>query len=136
LLTAEPITDDDLANLWSLDRCFHLDLSNTAVTDAGMKHLAEARIRMIDLSGTKVGNQGLKELLRIPSLTILNLGNTQITNDGLKFLLDNPNVDSLSLENLNITDEGLKYVGQLTRLKTLWLGATRPQPSELIGGWS
>ena len=125
LLTEEPITDDDLTNLWSLDRCLHLDLSNTAVTDAGMKHLAEAKFELLILSGTKVGDQGIKELMLIKNLTGLHIGNTRVTNDGLNHLLSKPTIDSLSLKNTVITDEGLKYVGQLTRLETLWLDGTK-----------
>ena len=125
LLTEEPITDDDLTNLWSLDRCLYLDLSNTAVTDAGMKHLSEAKFELLDLSGTKVGDQGIKELMLIKSLTGLHIGNTLVTNDGLNHLLSKPTIDSLSLTNTVITDEGLKYVEQLTRLETLWLDGTK-----------
>lgn len=125
LLTEEPITDDDLRNLWSLDRCLYLDLSNTSVTDAGMKHLAEAKFELLDLSGTKVGDQGIKELMLIKSLTGLHIGDTLVTDVGLNHLLSKPNIDSLSLINTVITDEGLKSVGQLTRLETLWLDGTK-----------
>jgi hypothetical protein len=82
LLTDEPITDNDLATLWSLDCCLSLDLSNTAVTDTGMEHLAGARFELLDLSGTRVGDRGIKALTQIKSLHCLLLGDTQITDDG------------------------------------------------------
>ena len=125
LRTKEPITDDDLANLWSLDRCLYLDLGNTAVTDAGMKYLAKGKFEQLDLSNTKVGDDGIRELMKIQSLLALHIGNTSITNEGLKHLLLKPGMDSLSLMRTNITDEGLIYVGQLTRLETLWLDRTK-----------
>ena len=60
LLTEEPVTDDDLVDLWSLDRCLYLDLNNTAVTDAGMRHLADSRLESLELWNTKVGDAGIK----------------------------------------------------------------------------
>jgi len=125
LLTEEPVTDDDLVNLWSLDRCLYLDLNNTAVTDAGMRHLAESKLELLELSSTKVGDAGVKDLMQIKSLTGLHIGHTLITDDGLQFLLSKPALRSLSLNNTGITDEGLTYVGQLTRLEILWLEGTK-----------
>ncbi len=125
LLTEEPVTDDDLVNLWSLDRCLYLDLDNTAVTDAGMRHLAESKLELLQLSSTKVGDAGIKDLMQIKGLTGLHIGDTLITNDGLKYLLSKPALRSLSLNNTGITDEGLTYIGQLTQLETLWLEATK-----------
>ena len=125
LLTEEPVTDDDLVDLWSLDRCLYLDLNNTAVTDAGMRHLADSRLESLELWNTKVGDAGIKDLMQMKNLTSLHLGHTLITDDGLKLLLSKPALRSLSLSNTGITDEGLTYVGQLTRLETLWLEGTK-----------
>lgn len=124
LLTEEPITDDNLADLWSLDQCIYLDLSNTDVTDAGMKYLVEANVELLDLSSTQVGDQGIRELMQIKSLAGLHIGRTQITDDGVRYLLSKPALDSLSLSHTGITDEGLKSVGQLTHMNTLWLDGT------------
>ena len=63
LLTKEPVTDDDLPHLWSLDKCLYLELNNTQVTDRGLKHL-----------------EGLS------NLKYLNVQNTQVTDEGVAWL--------------------------------------------------
>lgn len=121
LLADEPIDDDDLPGLWSIDKCMQLDLSNTAVTNAGMPHLtAKSNISMLFLSGTKVGDDGLKSVVENSGLRFLDLSQTRVSNEGLRHLLTRPELTSLSLS-MPIGDSGMLYVGKLSQLEELWL---------------
>ena len=63
LLTKEPITDDDLPHLWSLDKCLHLELHNTQVTDQGLKHLEGlSNLKYLSLHNTQVTDEGVARL--------------------------------------------------------------------------
>ena len=64
-----------------------LDLSQTKVTDAGLKELGKLkRLTALHLNNTKVTDAGLKELKELKQLEFLNLSNTQVTDAGLKEL--------------------------------------------------
>jgi hypothetical protein len=63
LLTKEPITDDDIPYLWSLDRCVYLVLDNTLVTDEGLKHLmGRQNLKYLSFRNTRVTDDGLQRL--------------------------------------------------------------------------
>ena len=63
LLTREPITDQDLPQLWSLDRCLYLDLDNTEITDSGLEYLQGfPNLKYLTLRGTSVTEQGVASL--------------------------------------------------------------------------
>src|SRR5262245_44186676 len=86
-------TDEDLKTLTPLltplTQLKHIDLTRTKVSDEGMKHLSELKgLIDLELSQTKVTDAGLKHLAQISRLTTLNLSQTKITDDGLKHLAD------------------------------------------------
>jgi hypothetical protein len=63
LLTKEPITDDDLPKLWSLDKCLYLELNNTQVTDRGLEHLEGlSNLKHLNLQNTQVTDEGVARL--------------------------------------------------------------------------
>ncbi len=63
LLTKEPITDDDLPHLWSLDKCLSLELNNTQVTDRGLKYLeGRSNLKYLNLQNTQVTDEGVARL--------------------------------------------------------------------------
>jgi len=63
LLTKEPITDDDLPKLWSLDKCLYLELNNTQVTDRGLKHLeGMSNLKYLNVQNTQVTDEGVARL--------------------------------------------------------------------------
>jgi hypothetical protein len=73
LLTKEPITDDDLPHLWSLNKCWYLDLSNTQVTDQGLEHLEGlSNLEHLWLQNTQVTPEGVQKLQRaLPACEIV-----------------------------------------------------------------
>lgn len=54
ILKESKITDEQLQSLAKLAPLYILNLSNTGITDAGMKHLTQNTIAELDVSGTKV----------------------------------------------------------------------------------
>jgi Leucine-rich repeat (LRR) protein len=64
-----------------------LDLSDTRVSDAGLKELAPLKnLQILDLSGTRVTDAGLKELALLKNLQALDLAGTKVSDEGIKEL--------------------------------------------------
>ena len=78
----------------------------------------------VNLSNTKVTDAGLKELAALKQLTTLNLGVTQVTDAGLKELAPLKQLTTLYLHDTDVTDAGLKELTALKNLTTLHLGKT------------
>lgn len=72
LMTKEPITDDDIPRLWSLQKCCYLDLDDTRVTDAGLRHLEGlSALESLSLYNTGVTDEGLRKLqAKLPNCRI------------------------------------------------------------------
>jgi hypothetical protein len=102
-----------------------VDLSNTPVTDAGLKELAGLRgVQTLYLSGCEgVTDAGLKELAQLKGLQSLDLSGCQgVTNAGLKELAELKGLQSLDLNHCRgVTDAGLKELAALKGLRYLEL---------------
>jgi hypothetical protein len=110
--------DDALARFIKTygDRAWGLYLSNTGVTDAGLRHLAG----LSHLELLAIGNIDPRHA---PPGAVLPL-NT-ITDAGLVHLRGLTSLSSLTLGGLPITDAGLEAVKDLTNLGGLYLDRTR-----------
>src|SRR5947209_4177531 len=77
---------------------------------AGPEGLKELRqLRSLDLSGSSVLDEELKELKELKQLISLDLnGCPCVTGIGLKHLIGLPKLASLSLEDTKVTDDGMK----------------------------
>jgi hypothetical protein len=108
--------------------CQILHLSNTDITDADLKDLADryfTHLISLNLNGCKrITDQGLKHLQALTSLQSLDLsGCKQITDQGLEHLKALTSLQSLDLNCCNqITDQGLEHLKALTSLQSLGLG--------------
>jgi hypothetical protein len=83
------------------------------------------QITWLDLSGTRVGDDGLAALAKMPHLTRLSLQKTAIGDDGLRHLSGLTNLEYLNLYGTNVGDAGLEHLEGLDRLKALYLWQTR-----------
>ncbi|MEX1095980.1 MAG: hypothetical protein WED34_08015, partial [Planctomycetales bacterium] len=85
---AFPEVDDDvLAQLAGLEQLEELDLSGTAVTDAGLEPLtALSGLSGLYLNDTAVSDAAVPHLSRLGRLKILSIGGTRITWDGVRRL--------------------------------------------------
>ncbi len=76
LLAKEPITDESLPQLWSLDRVVWLDLHRTQITDASvpvLSRLMQLRVLHIDETAiTPAGVEALREALPICDISFSN----------------------------------------------------------------
>jgi Leucine-rich repeat (LRR) protein len=75
----------------------------------------------LDLSNTKVTNAGLKELAPLTSLRLLQLYDTSVTDAGLAELVKLKNLRHLNLYDTSVTDAGLAELAKLTNLTYLRL---------------
>jgi hypothetical protein len=70
-----------LAGLPSLER---LDLSQAKVTDRGLGTLKGSQVEELDLSSTVVGDAGLRHLVGLPRLKLLNIESTRVTPEAME----------------------------------------------------
>jgi internalin A len=91
----------------------------------------------VDLSGTKAGDAGLKELAAFKHLRALNLAGTGVTERGLKELAPLKHLHELHLSQNQVTDQALQSLHQAGLLHALSLattldGAKRPEGPQQV----
>ncbi len=124
------ITDAGLKSLASLRKLKRLDLSHSAITDAGLEWLHDLDIEYLDVSNTPVKGPGLRHLRKCNHLYIWNTG---VADEGLAFLnafLTDTEGESppqapprlqVLLAGPRITDAGLKHLEKCPQLADLSL---------------
>jgi internalin A len=101
-----------------------LDLSGSKVTDDGLTVLKDFREYLVlNLTGTKVGDVGLA-LPGDNRLRALHLDDTGVTNAGLPHLQRFDKMTILGLRRTKVTDDGLKQLGNMKSLRRLYLEGT------------
>ena len=83
------------------------------------------KVTRLNVSDTIITDAGLKEVAKLQNLEVLRLGDTQITDKGLKDVAMLQKLTGLGLMHTKITDAGLKDVAKLQKLKTLSLIRTK-----------
>jgi Ran GTPase-activating protein (RanGAP) involved in mRNA processing and transport len=148
-LTDSPGVDDHvLAAVANMSDLRVLDVSDTAVTDAGLAHLAAlpletlelrvaravtarglehlrsiATLRVLTLTGIAIGD-ATEPLTALTNLRALKLYSTGVTDRGLAKLATLTNLRYLDLRDTAITDAGVAHVARLTQLRHLKIGST------------
>jgi internalin A len=92
------------------------------IEDAGGSVIRDAagRITGVDLHGSWVSDTDLRRLVQLPHLTYLDLSLTRITDQGMQELKNLPNVADLNLYYAEyVTDEGLAAIKGWKKLKRL-----------------
>ena len=96
------LTETDLGKITGLS------LSDTKITDAGLKEVAKLQnLTELNLDGSKITDVGLKEVAKLQKLETLWLISTQITDAGLKELAKLQKLTWLDLSDTKITDAGV-----------------------------
>jgi Tfp pilus assembly protein PilN len=132
LLTAGPITDDRLPELWAMDKCVWLNLSGTEVTDAGLRHLADLdRLNDLNLNDTGITDAGVPHLGQMESLTSVSLCNSSISDAGLAELHVIESLTHLLIEGTQVGDPGIAHLRELPQLEYLGLSGTYFTPEGL-----
>ena len=104
--------DDDIARLNGLTTLRSLQLQGTGVSDAGLKHLADAtELVRLDLSQTsEVTGSGLAHLNGLVNLEALMLNHSQVTDAGLTHLEGLTSLRILHLEATRVSDEAVRIL--------------------------
>jgi internalin A len=124
-LSDSPVTDAGLRALKGFHNFTTLELSGTQVTNAGLAELgAHDSLKRLYLDDTHVSDAGLRHLAGL-KLDALGLANTGVSDVGIKHLAGVKSLERLNLENTRVTDEGLKELKNLDRLVTLRLPRTQ-----------
>jgi hypothetical protein len=89
------------------------------------KYAQDQPIIRVDFFGTAVTDAGLKHLAGLKRLQSLYCGYTKVTDTGLKHLAGLQQLQSLDLQSTWVTDAGLKHLAGLKRLRTLLLQRTQ-----------
>ena len=102
-----------------------LNLSGTAVGDAGMERVASfGQLRRLNLSKTAVGDAGLAKLAGLEHLTYLNLYGTQVTDTGLAHLKGMASLQKVFLWQSAVTAEGAAALAEALPNAQVNTGAT------------
>ncbi|WP_166822954.1 protein translocase subunit SecD [Thalassoroseus pseudoceratinae] len=91
----------------------------------------------IDLSQTAITDEGLKSLAGLKNLQVLNLDGTQVTDAALPELAKHPKLRELSIADTSITDEGLlEHIGDFESLTILDIARPgkpeKPEPHTML----
>ena len=110
----------ELAEDGQLVRVEEVVLSGSDVTHLGLRRLQRARATgSIDLSFTATTDAGVKHLVGLLELTSLNLWSTRVTSEGLCRLSGHERLKTLCLKATGIDDHGLVHLKRLTALRSL-----------------
>ncbi|HEY9755603.1 MAG TPA: protein kinase [Oculatellaceae cyanobacterium] len=102
-----------------------IDLSESKVSNEGMLYVdMQTDLRDLNLTDTPIKNDGLLKLKDLKNLESLAVSGTGITNDGLTVLQHFPKLKSLALANVKVNPAGIKYLCPLTQLQELDLSYT------------
>ncbi len=108
-----PVTDDGLSVLEGKPNLHGLELRQTKVTDAAMPHLRGTHLELLDLSNTKVDDEGLASLgtLEFPYLETLALeGLPNVTDKGIQQLASFQSLEFLSVAGTKVTRKGAEQL--------------------------
>jgi len=118
------IHDSQMIELARMPKLEQLDLSHTRITDEGMLYLKTAP-GIVDLNlfyTEQITDQGMNAIKTWKSLKRLNLRGTRISDGTLETISHLTQLEALDIANTQITDNGLDSLVTLVNLKELSLG--------------
>ena len=121
------VTDADLHKLADLPYLATLDLSNTRITDQGMQDL-KSLTGIVDLNlyyAEYVTDEGLAAIKGWRKLKRLNLHGTKATDTTLEQIQGITTLESLNIGSIMVTDIGLERLVVLPNLKELTVGGNK-----------
>jgi serine/threonine protein kinase len=120
------LTDAELEQFQDLPFISLLNVSLTKIGDEGLLSLGRMpRLAHLFLVGTSVTDEGLDALSGFPELATLFVKDTGVTDAGLDRLVELPRLKEVMLVNCPITDAGLAKLHQVASLKTLYINGTQ-----------
>ena len=116
------MTDAVLAEIPSrVDTITALDLSGSKeLTDAGLRHLARLpSLEHLDLSGTAISDAGVDVLRGLPRLRTISLAWTRVTDEGVRALAPCHDLERVNLAATAAGDAALRVLAGKSRLRDL-----------------
>ena len=113
-LAGTHVSDAGVERLTNFAALQDLSLARTSITDASLKPIGSVRLRVLDLSNTKITDVGVKHLARRygtgDSLTDLNLAGTSITDSCVSSLASMPRLVRLVVTETKLSEEAVKQL--------------------------
>jgi Leucine-rich repeat (LRR) protein len=100
-----------------------LNLRRGFVDDELLEGLASFghNLRIVSLQATRITDEGLRHLTRLPHLTAIDLSETDVSDVGLTYLQNLDNVSSITLSYARVTSDGITQLRQsLPRCSVSW----------------
>ncbi|MEM7311682.1 MAG: hypothetical protein AAF497_00885 [Planctomycetota bacterium] len=123
-----PLVDDKCLLLIckNMPSLVKLNLSGTAITDAGTKHVSQLRhLEQLDLSRTQITGECLDLVTQnCPKLKNLDFQRSRLTDTGLAALTDCQSLEILNLAWTDVTEHGVSQLTPLTQLRSLTIWDT------------
>lgn len=122
-LSADHIKDDDLKFVSKNENLRNLVLNSNPITARGVAHLTNLKfLESLDLANTRCDAAAMKELQKLPSLSLLHLRNSPFIDDkALEVVATLPNIQLLTLDNTKATGKGIAYLRRMPKLWSLSL---------------
>jgi len=102
--------DEIAAALSNSTTLLGLHLRDSDLTDAGLRRLPLERLRYLNIAGTQITVDGLRELRRLPPNGMVVLDGRQLTAESVAVLEQSPNRYRLWLYGSDITDDSLQML--------------------------
>ena len=120
MLEGTPATDLTINLLTGLTDLEGLVLSNTMVTDKGVKRLGQIEsLRHVYLYGTDVTDESVPAIVKLPHLSKLIVSETRITNRSLQTLKNNRTLKRLGIKGTQVNFRGIPALGTISSLRNL-----------------
>ncbi|MFM9960987.1 MAG: hypothetical protein ACKV2Q_07160 [Planctomycetaceae bacterium] len=110
-----PLSDEGLKRLLETVPLVGLDVSGSEISDRGLSVLVatRTRLRLLDLSFTRIGDAGLKSVAELPELRHLSLIDSQVTDSGVDSLTRLKHLREIYLAKTAVSAQGAeKLSGQ------------------------
>mgnify|MGYP001788428231 FL=1 len=85
----------------------------------------------VDLSATKITDQGVAQLTAAKNLRLIRLAETGVTDAVIATLLKIPSLESINLYGTKVTDSGVSKLSEMKNLKRLYLWQTAVTPEAI-----
>ena len=103
-----------------------VELRGVPLSDEGLKSLM-ARVKLVglDVSGSDISDRGLQALASTrPQLRLLDLSFTRVSDEGLRAVTSQSELRHISLINCRVTDRSVASLVRLTHLREIYLAKT------------
>jgi hypothetical protein len=121
------VDDQVVGELTGLDHLRTLDLFNTPVGDAGLAALAQQlpALTSLNLAGTAVTDAGMVHVAKLGALEILHLGWTDVGDRGVAALAALPAVKTIILHGTGVSDAGMAELARFAIVEAVDVQETR-----------